>query len=278
MSQDGDVRMVATDLDGTVVRHDGTLTPRTLAALAACEAAGVDVVFVTGRPPRWMAPIVEATGHAGLAICLNGGVVLDLHTGEVLDVEVIPPVVVLEMAARLRAELPDVAFAVETAHGFGCESGYPRRVSPDVDVTGVPGGSLEALVSGPGIVKLLAKVPAESGITSQHMLDVARPLLAGMGEPVHSDPRGLLLEIGPQGISKATALARLAAQRGISAGEVVAFGDMPNDVPMLSWAGCGYAMADGHPEAIAAAACTAPACDEDGVAQVLETLLARRAG
>lgn len=270
--------MVATDLDGTVVRHDGTLTARTLAALTACEDAGVDVVFVTGRPPRWMAPIVEATGHQGLAICLNGGVVLDLHTNEVLDVEAIPPAVVLDMAARLRAHLPGVSFAVETARGFGCEADYPRRVSPAVDVAGVAGGTLEELVAGPGVIKLLGKVPQESGLTSQDMLDVARPLLAGMGEPVHSDPRGLLLEIGPQGVSKATALARLAAARGIDPADVVAFGDMPNDVPMLSWAGCGYAMADGHPEAIAAAACTAPACDADGVAQVLEGLLADRVG
>jgi hydroxymethylpyrimidine pyrophosphatase-like HAD family hydrolase len=106
------------------------------------------------------------------------------------------------------------------------------------------------------------------------LLRDAREVLAGVAEPVHSNPDGDLLEISAVGVSKGTALAELSAERGVPAAQVVAFGDMPNDVPMLLWAGRGYAMTGGHPEALAAAALVAPPCDQDGVAQVLEQLLA----
>jgi hydroxymethylpyrimidine pyrophosphatase-like HAD family hydrolase len=105
-------------------------------------------------------------------------------------------------------------------------------------------------------------------------LRLARDLLEGLGEAVFSEPRWRLLEIGATGVTKATTLALLAAEHGLGPDDVVAFGDMPNDVPMLRWAGRGYAMGGGHPEAIAAADAVAPPCDEDGVAQVLESLLA----
>jgi hydroxymethylpyrimidine pyrophosphatase-like HAD family hydrolase len=91
---------------------------------------------------------------------------------------------------------------------------------------------------------------------------------------VHSGALGSLIEISALGVDKASGLAELAAERGIDPADVVAFGDMPNDVPMLTWAGRSYAMADAHPEALAAAADIAPSCADDGVAQVLERLLA----
>jgi hydroxymethylpyrimidine pyrophosphatase-like HAD family hydrolase len=93
-------------------------------------------------------------------------------------------------------------------------------------------------------------------------------------EAVHSDPEGHLLEMSAPGVTKATALAWLAERLGVPRAEVVAFGDMPNDVPMLLWAGAGYAMSGGHDEALAAAPHVAPPLNEDGVAQVLEQLLA----
>ena len=80
--------------------------------------------------------------------------------------------------------------------------------------------------------------------------------------------------MGPLGVNKAVTLAEYAAARGIDAADVVAFGDMPNDVEMLGWAGAGYAMASGHPQALAAAALQAPRFEDDGVAQVIESRLA----
>jgi hydroxymethylpyrimidine pyrophosphatase-like HAD family hydrolase len=261
--------MVATDLDGTIVLPDQSVSPRTVAALEACADAGVHVVFVTGRPPRWMAPVVEATGRTGTAVCANGALVYDLVTAEVVHAHELPARDVQEVARRLRAVLPGAAFALETRLGFRREAGYQTRwdTFSDQDV----GGLAELLADDPGVVKLLVRV---EGATSDELLDLARPLLDGLGEPTHSNARDNLLEVSAPGVSKASTLADLAARRGVAAQDVVAFGDMPNDVAMLAWAGRGFAMAGGHPDAVRAADALAPPCAEDGVAQVLEALLA----
>ena len=263
------MRLVACDLDGTIVRSDFTMSPRTLAALAACTEHGVDVVFVTGRPPRWMPPIAELTGHRGLAICANGAILYDLER----EVPIATRPLVAEAAHRaavlLREVMPEVVFAVETLAGFRRE----LRFAPRHDVAAqAPTGTLgELLADDPRVLKLLCRSPER---TADAMLALARPVLDGLAHPVHSDPNSSMLEVSAHGVSKASMLAELAASRGIAPSEVVAFGDMPNDVPMLAWAGTGYAMADGHHEAVAAADATAPPCHEDGVAQVLEELIA----
>src|SRR4051794_30521109 len=102
MRQDNGMRLVATDLDGTIVAPDGSISRRTIAALAACQDAGVTVVYVTGRPPRWMPDVVRQTGHAGLALCANGAAIYDLATDQIRKVCALPRETVLEVAARLR--------------------------------------------------------------------------------------------------------------------------------------------------------------------------------
>lgn len=265
------LRMVATDLDGTIVRADGSVSPRTVAAFDACLARGVDVVMVTGRPPRWLAPVVAATGLRGVALCGNGAVVYDVVAGAVVHARTLPAPDVLEVARRLRAAIPGVAFAVETLDGFRREPSYVPRFDWGMQTrTAELPGLLE---DGPAVVKLLCRHEHTSG---DAMLGVARAALHDLAVPTHSNAAGTggLVEISALGVTKASALAALAAERGVDAREVVAFGDMPNDLEMLRWAGRGYAMADGHPEALAAADCVAPACRDDGVAQVVEALLA----
>ena len=268
--------MVACDLDGTVVRADGTVSPRTLAAFDACERSGVDVVFVTGRPPRWLPPIADVTGHRGLAVCGNGALVVDLTTFEAIRVTAIPPAGVLEVAARLRARLPGTAFALETLDGVRRE---PQFMPRHEHALAARTGTLEELLDDhPAVIKVLCRqdpLPRAERRTADELLEIARVELAGIAEPVHSDPWGAMLEIAAPGVSKASGLAGLAADRGIDAADVVAFGDMPNDVPMLRWAGRGFAMSGGHPEAVAAAGEVAPPCEDDGVARVIEQLLSR---
>jgi HAD superfamily hydrolase (TIGR01484 family) len=263
------MRMVATDLDGTVVRPDGTISARTVAAFDACERTGVDVVFVTGRPPRWLADVVEQTGHRGFALCANGALVYDLATEQVVRSHTISRADVLEARRRLLDAVPDASFALETLAGFRREDRYVTRWDTGVEM--LVGPVEDLLVDDPGVLKLLCR--KESG-TSDELLEVARTVLDGIAAPTHSNPDDTLLEVGALGVSKAAAVAALAQERGIEQSDVVAFGDMPNDLELLSWAGRGYAMADGHPDAIAAAAHLAPACQDDGVAQVLEALLA----
>ncbi len=263
------MRMVATDLDGTLVGRDHSVSARNRLALAACQAAGIEVVFVTGRPLRWMAPVVEATGIAGTAICANGAAVYDLATGDLLLHHPVTISAVLPAVDRLRTALGPLAVALETPEGPVAEHDYATTWDPDAQMP--RGGLSELLAAHPTVFKVLVR---GTDLTSDEMLTVARAQLDGDMTATHSNARGGgLLELSATGVSKAATLAELADRRGLDAADVVAFGDMPNDVEMLAWAGRGVAMADGHPEALAAADEVAPPFAEDGVAQVLERLL-----
>ncbi|MHB8342458.1 MAG: HAD family hydrolase [Mycobacteriales bacterium] len=260
--------LVATDVDGTLLRRDGRVSERSRRSLEAVRRCAVPLVLVTGRPPRWMAAVVEATGHRGMAICGNGAQVLDVATGAVLESRLLATEPALAFAQALRAAEPSTAFAVEGADGrFGHEPAYrPRWPAPDAMV----GGVAELLAAGP-VVKLLAR---HRELDADALL--ARAVAAAAQLPVtltHSSVEGLL-EVAGEGVTKATGLARLAAEQGIPASAVLAFGDMPNDVSMLRWAGHGVAMANGHPLAIAAADEVTASAEEDGVAAVLERFFA----
>jgi HAD superfamily hydrolase (TIGR01484 family) len=262
-------RLVATDLDGTLVRSDGHVSDRTRAALEVVERAGSVLVLVTGRPPRWMAPVVAETGHRGLAVCANGALVYDLHTERVVRSHLLTAEAAGEVVAALRRDVPGVAFAVEQGPvdgvpgSFGREEGYRPRWDLDA-VTVAP---IDELVAG-GAVKLLAR---HEEMGPDELLAAARSSLGGLAEATHSASDGLL-EISASGISKASGLASLAEQHGVDAAQVVAFGDMPNDLPMLSWAGYAVAVDNAHPEVKAVADEVTASNDDDGVARVLERL------
>lgn len=266
-------RLVATDLDGTLLRDDHTVSPRTVAALEAAEAAGIEVVFVTGRPARWMDAVrPHAAGHS-VAICANGAAEVDLHRdGTLLDVRPLHDRNALAIVHALRRAVPGVSFAVERTTGIHYEPAYPPlHLDPASDVA-----AAEKLLSpgppydGAPVLKLLAH---HTELDPDAFLALARETAGRHGEFTRSSPTSLL-EISGPGVSKASALSRRCAARGIRPEEVVAFGDMPNDLQMLAWAGAGYAMANAHPAVLAATPRRAPSNQEDGVAQIIETLLA----
>ena len=257
-------RLVATDLDGTIVAIDGEITDRTVAALRAVEARGVPVVFVTGRPPRWMGAVAERTGHTGVAVCANGALLYDLHTEQVVADFPLSVEVGLEVAERLRAALPDIAFAVETLDGFAHEESY----RPRWDVGSARGVDHIGRIYAEPAVKLLAR---HESMASDDLLAAAREVLGDLVELTHSSTGGLL-EISAAGVSKATTLARVCEQHGVDAADVVAFGDMPNDLPMLAWAGQPYAVAGAHPEVLAAVERVVDRPEDRGVAKELERL------
>jgi Cof subfamily protein (haloacid dehalogenase superfamily) len=262
------VRLIASDIDGTILRTDNTISPRTVAALTRAEGAGVLVVLCTGRPPRWMAPIAEATGHHGLAICANGALLYDLHSEEIVESFLWDHEIAATVAAELRAAIPDVAFAVERHDGFAFEEAYVPvfDLPKDVEI-----GKLDELLSAP-IVKLLARHPE---LSAGDLLTAAHEAVADLAERASAtySMEGGLLEIAAPGVSKAFALERLIAEHGIAVEEVVAFGDMPNDIPMVTWAGHGVAVANAHPDLLAVADEVAESNDDDGVAKVIERLL-----
>ncbi len=263
------MQFVATDLDGTIVRPDLTVSARTVEALRACERAGIPVAIVTGRPPRWLPDAITATGIRGLAICANGAAVYDCATHELHQSWTIPTDVVLRTVDTLRQHLPEVSVALETTTGYLREPGY-RAVHNDDDHR--LRATLPELLerAGDSVIKVLIR----AGGRGDDLLRIARSQVGELVEATHSNAADNLLELGPSGVSKAVTLAYLVERLGFAAADVIAFGDQPNDIPMLRWAGEGVAMADGHPAALRAADLVAPACADDGVAQILEARLA----
>lgn len=269
------IRLVATDLDGTLLRSDGSTSDRTRAALQAAEAAGLVVVFVTGRPVRWLEDVVDQTGHLGVAVGANGAILYDLHTERVVSVHPIEPDAARRIATELRTAYPDVAYAVETLDGFAAEPEYVHdwAVNPRLDRRGNPVpaptiGDLDAITGAPAL-KLLAM---DRAAAADDFLASADSLLAGRASVTHSSSFGLL-EIGAAGVTKATGLAEVAATHGITPDEIVAIGDMPNDIPMLQWVGRSYAVGNAHPSVQAAADEVVGTNDEDAVAALIETLI-----
>lgn len=266
-------RLVATDLDGTLLRSDGSLSRRTRAVLSRLEEAGIPVVLVTARPMRWLEDLRHVVGTHALAVVSNGAVVMDLRTGEPLEVTGIEPGPGLEMVADIRAVLPHARFAVETVAGLVRDQGY---VEPDPVPDDSPVGPLEQVWTAPA-VKLLVRLPGAPGdgpIPGPEAARFRELVTAAVGErAVATWTVPGLMEIGPAGVTKATTLARVAAESGIGAAEVIAFGDMPNDLPMLRWAGHGCAVANAHRDVREAADEVVPSNDADGVARTLERLL-----
>jgi Cof subfamily protein (haloacid dehalogenase superfamily) len=259
-------RLIATDLDGTLLRSDGTISARTIAALAQVEKAGATLVMVTGRPPRWMRPIAQLLDHRGLAICANGAVLYDLHTEQIVRSHLISAELIAQVVEALYEVEPDFRFAVEHGTGFVFEDSF-NLGSWDAESLGGRSVDRKTLVGLPG-TKLLALHPHVGPDT---LMARAVDILGDVVTITHSSSSGLL-EISAPGVTKASALAELCADLGVSAHEVVAFGDMPNDLPMLLWAGRSYGMANAHPHVLATVTDHAAANNDDGVAQALETL------
>jgi hypothetical protein len=260
-------RLVALDLDGTLLRSDGSLSERTRRALKTVAATGVELVVVTARPPRYVAPIAAELDLGAVALCANGAIEYDLGTGRWRASYPLPEASARRTVAALVEVGGRVGFAVETGDRVVYEPGFVTGDSRDARL---PVADREAMFAvGRPIVKLLARTPDES---ADELLAAARAALGDEVECTHSGGRGLL-EVSAPGVSKVAGLARLCAERGIPNGQVLAFGDMPNDLAMLRWAGSGYAVANAHPDVLEAVSRRTAANDEDGVAAVLETLV-----
>jgi hypothetical protein len=255
-------RLVATDLDGTLLRPDGSMSSRTARVLAALPGVGIEVLVVTARPPRWLAP-VAALGH-GTVICLNGALVLDVATSRAVEVHPMGDDLIAGLVADLRGALPGSVFAAETPAGMLAEHGFEgwqteRRARAS---------RLEDLLDGT-TGKLMVRCV---GVPDDALVTQVRRVVAGRGR-VHDSGAAGLAEIAGAGVTKAATLARWAAARGIDAADVWAFGDMPNDLEMLTWAGRGVAVANAHPDVLAAADEVCGPNTRDGVAARLEHLL-----
>lgn len=264
----GNVRLVATDLDGTLLGKDGVCSQRTRAVLAAVEDAGIQVVMVTARPPRWLHGLADVVGGHGLALCANGAFVYDVRSRQVLREHCLDGAVVERIARDLRKALPGIVFAVETRIGFSRELGYLDDYTTPSDACAV---TIEGLLDPlPG--KILARC---GGMAADLLHAVINDVVGDRAVVSYSGATGLA-EISAAGVTKAAALGDWCATHGIDSADVIAFGDMPNDLPMLTWAGRSFGVANAHPDVLAMVDEVCASNDEHGVAQVLEALLEGR--
>lgn len=268
------LKLIATDLDGTVLGPDFRFRPRTLEALAAAEEAGVEVVFVTGRPHRWLDPLRDQLSYESVAICSNGAVVYDVAADRVLEAETVDPAALPRLLTRLRTHLPEAALSAETLGGVYTDPAWGETNIVETADDVVRGPLERTLPRDAAVVKLLVR---QDGADPAALYERVRELAGRAVSVTHAVASMPLAEIGQAGLTKGRTLARWCAARGIAPEEVAAFGDMPNDTAMLRWAGQGYAMASGWPQVIAEVGRTCPGFEEDGVAQTIERLLAEAA-
>ncbi|GAA4608939.1 Cof-type HAD-IIB family hydrolase [Actinoallomurus liliacearum] len=260
-------RLIATDLDGTLLGAGGAVSTRNAVALRRAAGAGATVVLVTGRSQPRLRDVYSQLGARYLAICANGGVVYDPVEERVLACRPIAPDDVHQVRLRLRERVSEVVFAahVECGGRVLYEPGWPgyREGGDGRSPAGPPD-----LAGGP-VVKLQARAP---GHEPEPFTALVAETVGDLVEVTRQGYRGLL-EMSRRGVTKGSALATVADELGISAEDVLAFGDMPNDVPMMRWAGRSVAVANAHPEVRAAAEEVTLANVQDGVGVYLERLL-----
>jgi Cof subfamily protein (haloacid dehalogenase superfamily) len=263
--------LVASDVDGTLMDDDERVSARTRAVVKSLVADGAHFILATGRPPRWIAPVVEGLGFAPLAVCGNGAVLYDSDADRVLDARVLDVETldwVAEVAYRV---LPGCGLAAERIGERAHDAATPQFVSsPDYEHAWLNPDNTEVSVrevlSAPAI-KLLIR---SAGELSESMRAALAPHVGDRADITYSTNKGLI-EVSAPGVTKAAGVRELGRRLGIEdRADIIAFGDMPNDVPMLEFAGHGVAMSQAHPAAIAAADEVTATNNEDGVARVLE--------
>ncbi|MCZ2803595.1 HAD family hydrolase [Modestobacter sp. VKM Ac-2983] len=273
-------KLVVSDLDGTLLGSAGEVSPRTAAAIAACRGAGVPVVGATGRGPRLLESVRAALGGQGIAVLAQGGYVVrfgrDGAADEVLRTVGMPRDVATEVIAAIEEVAGELIVAVEDAaeqaealrplrvqHGFDWPYPEPAHLLPRHQV--LPVGA---------VLKVFLR---SSRLGEDELVALARSVVdPAVAELTHA---GLgFIEVLPPGVTKATGLAVVLDQVGVGFGDVLVFGDMPNDLPMIeavtAAGGRAVAVANAHPAVRAAAGDRTSGHDADGVARYLEAVLA----
>ena len=264
--------LVATDIDGTLIDRNERVPDANRAVIAELVADGAIFVLATGRPPRWLSQVVDQLPVAPLAVCANGAVVMDTASGEFLSSRLLEAEALAAIDEVLRDRLPGSGIAAER---LGADAADHQFVaSPDYEHAWIQPEHLEvghSEVLARPVLKLLARVP---GMPSADMVDALRGEVQHLADVTYSTTNGLI-EFAARGVTKASALAGLAAATAASSAVpsavpvTVAFGDMPNDLEMLRWADHGVAMGNAIASVHAVADEDTLTNDEAGLAHVL---------
>jgi hydroxymethylpyrimidine pyrophosphatase-like HAD family hydrolase len=260
-------RLIALDLDGTMLLRDGSMSPAVRQGVREVAESGVDVVIATGRAIGSTMPIVSSLGlDSGFVVCSNGAVTLQLDPDEpdgyqILDIVTFDPGPALEM---LRGSWPDAVVAVEEV-GVGFKVSAPF---PDGELMGevrvVPWDELS--------------VSPATRVTFRSPTGTAEDFLAlveriGLHSVNYAVGFTAWLDINPEGVSKASALEMVRRRLGVDPAETTAVGDQRNDTEMLRWAARSIAMGNAPDEVKAIADEVTLDVDQDGLLRVLRSLL-----
>lgn len=265
--------MIATDIDGTMLRSDGSLSPRVRQALHDASKAGIHVVPATGRPEMVATDVIAELGLGGHWVFANGAMTRNLSTNELIRGFWMSPVVAQGLVVEMRAAFPGARFAIELENGMAYEPGFERivPVRPAIDpVTDILDGMVAPDGSTPRVQKVLVFDPDR---TVDELYRAVADTIGDHGVPSYSGLR--FIEVSASLVTKSLALDALCVDLGIDAGDVAAFGDNHNDVTMLGWAGQGYAMANATDDAKDAANQIINNNNVDGLAIKIEQFLAR---
>lgn len=266
------VRLIASDLDGTLFNPDHELSERTIQAVKAADAAGIIVVAATGRSTTSAVPRLAPAGAITTAVCSNGSLIHDLPTDTTTDRFAIDPDHVDRFFATLEALDERYAFSWETDHGNGWDEAFDDIAFVHADL-----GAERSLATRPTAehrtTKLMVRHPE---ITQEALRHHLVPLLV---DPLTVSTSGVqFVEVTGHGVTKASALSHLCERWSIDPSNVVAFGDNHNDAEMLRWAGHGVAMGDASPSAIDAADEVIGTNATHSVAAYIEQIVSRQPG
>lgn len=265
------MRVIATDLDGTIVGQDKTVSRRTARVLEACAVAGDAVVFLTGRAPHGpMAELPTQVLRDGRMFCANGAVEYDVVRDRVVHADTIGAPALRRAIDVIRKAYPGGRFCIDGLERTVYERGY-LWAPDDPDADGMFDDIADGVTDELGAYKA---VYLHDGASPEEMILTVAPMLAGTVSLTYGSTRNpFFLEMVPHGVSKGTALAGYARSLGVGPADVIAFGDMPNDIGMFEAAGTSYAMGDAPADVIAAATHRTGRVEDDGVAAVLESLV-----
>lgn len=289
-------RLLATDLDGTFLDSRGSVTPENRAAVEKANKNGLNIVFVTGRPARWLRGVAEAANHFSLMIGGNGGFVADMRTMQVVANNAIEHAAAVTAVERVLDVFPDATFGIERSFigmpiaqsradrydemrvdklsefEFAITDGYVPAWNIAQEIPVAP---IHELIQLSDITKIIIKPGDPTGWNSDTWLAEISPLVNDVVQVTHASQEIVLAEISALGVTKATALAQIAADLGLTAEDCVAVGDMPNDIPMLEWAAEAWTLENAHDEVRAVTSNVLPHHDLSPVAQLIEDLLTR---
>lgn len=263
------IRLIATDMDDTLLGADGRLSARTTEAVRAVVRRGVVFVLASGRMPQAMREAARELDLCGPMIAYNGALTLDLGTDTVLESLPVPQDLARE-AARLAEELGghvqayqngEYLFAKDNAHS----QAYAASIGLRGRETGLP--LSQCLVGGANKLLVIGEREEIRRWAPQMRAHFGRRLCCAISRPNY-------IEVFRAGVDKAAALEALCRRLGIARQETAAFGDGENDLGMVHFAGRGYIMANAREDVLCRAPLRAPSNAQDGLAQILEQMLA----